>query len=208
MSRSFCSNSAIKSRMRCLVSSSETARTAIWRYFMIFISSSTRSFLWGICAPDLSPFWYDVFRRVMFNPFPENRRFHQKNQAPRTKSRGPCTVYIRPCCHLDLYCYHKRLCQTSPLILRASASSARADSRSRKQKAANLLQTLRGPMCKLTQRGREYEGPDSRGIDPSLQPLPFAAIAGAVLYDGQRDPAAPYFRTRLSGWRRLTVSGH
>jgi hypothetical protein len=37
-------------------------------------------------------------------------------------------------------------------------------------------------MCKLRQRGQEYGGPGSREIDPSLQPLPFAAIAGAVLY--------------------------
>jgi hypothetical protein len=50
-------------------------------------------------------------------------------------------------------------------------------------RSANLLQTPRGPLCKLRQRGREYGGPaGSRGIGPSLQPTPFAAIAGAVLY--------------------------
>ena len=43
-------SSAMKVRMRCLVNSSEIARSAIWRYFMIFISSSTRSFLWAKCA--------------------------------------------------------------------------------------------------------------------------------------------------------------
>ena len=44
---------------------------------------------------------------------------------------------------------------------------------------ANLLQMPRGLMCKLRQRGRDYGGPaGSRGIDPSLQPLP----SGAVLY--------------------------
>jgi hypothetical protein len=51
ISLSFCSRSAIRLAMRCLVNSSETASIAIWRYFKIFISSSTRSFLWGIRAP-------------------------------------------------------------------------------------------------------------------------------------------------------------
>ena len=38
-------------------------------------------------------------------------------------------------------------------------------------------------MCKLRQRGRDFGGrAGSRGIDPSLQPLPIAAIAGAALY--------------------------
>src|SRR5258708_21535297 len=41
-------------------------------------------------------------------------------------------------------------------------------------RSANLLQMPRGLMCKLRQRGRDYGGPaGSRGIDPSLQPLPF-----------------------------------
>jgi hypothetical protein len=40
-------------------------------------------------------------------------------------------------------------------------------------------------MCKLRRRGQEYGGQGSRGIDPSLQPLPFATIAGAVLMEGQ-----------------------
>lgn len=40
-------------------------------------------------------------------------------------------------------------------------------------RSANLLQMPRGLMCKLRQCGREYGGPaGSRGIDPSLQPLP------------------------------------
>jgi ISXO2-like transposase domain len=40
-------------------------------------------------------------------------------------------------------------------------------------RSANLLQMPRGLMCKLRQRGRDYGGPaGSRGIDPSLQPLP------------------------------------
>jgi hypothetical protein len=62
-------------------------------------------------------------------------------------------------------------------------------------RSANLLQTPRGPMCKLRQRGQEYGGPGSRGIDPSLQP--FAAIAGVTFMDGQRDPAAPLISPRL-----------
>jgi hypothetical protein len=38
-------------------------------------------------------------------------------------------------------------------------------------------------MCKLRQRGRDFGGrAGSRGIDPSLQPLPIAAIAGATLF--------------------------
>jgi hypothetical protein len=41
-------------------------------------------------------------------------------------------------------------------------------------RSANQLQRPRGRMCKLRQRGREYGGrpAGSRGIDPSLQPLP------------------------------------
>jgi hypothetical protein len=69
-------------------------------------------------------------------------------------------------------------------------------------RSANLLQMPRGQMCKLRQRGRDYGGrAGSRGIDPSLQPLPFAAIAGAALYrrsasDNQK--FKPQFRPRLS----------
>ena len=50
-------------------------------------------------------------------------------------------------------------------------------------------------MCKLRQRGQGYGGrpAESRGIDPSLQPLPFAAITGAVLYGraASRRPGHP-----------------
>jgi hypothetical protein len=51
-------------------------------------------------------------------------------------------------------------------------------------RSANLLQMPRGLMCKPRRGGREKGGlaPSSRGIDRSLQPLPVAAIAGAVLY--------------------------
>jgi hypothetical protein len=49
-------------------------------------------------------------------------------------------------------------------------------------RSANLLQTPRGPMCKLRQRGLECGGQGPRAIDPLLQPLPFAAIAEAVPY--------------------------
>ena len=54
-------------------------------------------------------------------------------------------------------------------------------------------------MCKLRQRGREYAGPaeSSRGIDPSLQPLPYAAIADAVL-DGQAASRRPSHAFRLN----------
>ena len=60
-----------------------------------------------------------------------------------------------------------------------------------KPRSANLLQMPRGLMCKLRQRGRDYGGRAGfRGIDPSLQPLPFAAIAGAAVY-GQAASTTP-----------------
>jgi hypothetical protein len=46
-------------------------------------------------------------------------------------------------------------------------------------------------MCKLRQRGRDYEGHRHTGypgIDPSLQPLPFAAIAGPPFMAGRQSP--------------------
>jgi len=47
ISRSFRSSSATNSLMRALVTSSPACRASA-RYFMIFISSSTRSFLWAM----------------------------------------------------------------------------------------------------------------------------------------------------------------
>src|ERR1700722_3585031 len=47
-------------------------------------------------------------------------------------------------------------------------------------RSANLLQMSRGLMCKLRLRGRDYGGPGpaaSRGIDPSLQPVPAVAAS-------------------------------
>jgi hypothetical protein len=68
-------------------------------------------------------------------------------------------------------------------IVKVSRTGRPSITETERLRSANLLQTPRGPLCKLRQRGREYGGPaGSRGIDPSLQPLPFAAIAGAVLY--------------------------
>jgi hypothetical protein len=61
-------------------------------------------------------------------------------------------------------------------------------------RSANQLQTPRGRMCKLRQRGREYGGrpAGSRGIDPSLQPLPVRSNCwGRPLWTGgiSADPA-------------------
>ena len=65
-------------------------------------------------------------------------------------------------------------------------------------RSANLPQMPRGLMCKLRRRGPDYGGPaGSRGIDPSLQPLPFAAIAGAVLY-GRAASRRPSHAFRLN----------
>jgi hypothetical protein len=80
-------------------------------------------------------------------------------------------------------------------------------------RSANLLQMPRGLMCKPRQGGQDYGGhcpAGSPGFDPSLQPLPFAAIARPHLYGragSQRSgrEAKPQFRPRLSGFRHLVL---
>ncbi len=53
-------------------------------------------------------------------------------------------------------------------------------------------------MCKLRQRGRDYGGPaESHGIDPSLQPPPFAALTGAIL-DGRAASRRPGQAVKLN----------
>jgi hypothetical protein len=80
--------------------------------------------------------------------------------------------------------YSNETRMTSDLVLpSARAALRRSITKTERLRSANLLQTPRGPMCKPRQCGQEYGGPAGRrGIDPSLQPLPFAAIAGAVPY--------------------------
>jgi hypothetical protein len=106
----------------------------------------------------------------------DRRNLRIKRSCPRSRCRCGCARCSRRHSDSDQRSGHSG-------IVKVSRTDRPSITETERLQSANLLQTPRGPPCKLRRRGREYGGPaGSRGIDPSLQPLPFAAIAGAVLY--------------------------